>query len=114
MAGARAWRKAGDLDEVVALWRDAVKRQDDQPTHYYHLAGSLRETGETDAAVGYARLAWNLAPGDANIALLLGELYGARAEYESAAAIYRAALQSNPGDSRLEAGLNTVLGYIPY
>ena len=111
---ARAWRSAGSMPDLIAMWEDAVKRQPEQPTLYYHLAGSLMEVGQINQAIGFARLAWKLAPGDAEIALLLGELYTSREEYTSAADIYRQSLASNPGDSRLRASLKTVLGYIPY
>jgi tetratricopeptide (TPR) repeat protein len=114
LAGARDWRAAGSLPDLIAMWERAVKRQPDQPTLYYHLAGSLMEAGRIDEGVGYARLAWKLVPGDAEVALLLGELYTAREEYVTAAAVYRQAIASNPSDSRLRASLETVLGYIPY
>lgn len=112
--GARAWRAAGSTPDLIAMWERAIKRQPDEPTLYYHLSGSLQESGRIDEAVGYARLAWRLAPGDAEVALLLGGLYSQREEYEAAAAIYREAITSSPSDSRLRASLKTVLGYIPY
>jgi tetratricopeptide (TPR) repeat protein len=114
LAGARSWKKADSLPGLIAMWESAVRRQDDQPTHYYHLAGSLMEANRIDEAIGYARLAWRLVPGDAEIALLLGSLYLGREEYTTAAQVYREAIASNPSDSRLRAGLKTVLGYIPY
>ena len=114
LAGARAWKKAESLPGLIAMWESAIRRQEDQPTHYYHLAGSLMEADRIDEAVGYARLAWRLVPGDAEVALLLGELYLGREEYTTAAQVYREAISNNPSDSRLRAGLETVLGYIPY
>ncbi|MFT5679666.1 MAG: tetratricopeptide (TPR) repeat protein [Myxococcota bacterium] len=112
--GARAWRAAGSMPELVSMWEGAIKRQPNKPTLYYHLSGTLMEAGRIDEAVGYARAAWNLAPQDAEVALLLGELYARREEYRSAVRVYEAALQSSPSDSRLHASLKTVLGYIPY
>ncbi len=112
--GARAWRAAGSMPDLIAMWERAIKRQPDTAALYYHLSGSLLEAKRVDEAIGYARLAWQLALGDPEVALLLGGLYSSRQEYEAAADIYRVALESSPSDSRLHASLKTVLGYIQY
>ncbi len=110
----RAWEATKDTEQAAALWREAVRQLPEDAAMRYALARALVEVGQTNAAIGHARLAWQLSPGDAEIGLLLGELYSARGEYDAAADIYRQAIRFSPQDARLRAGLQAVQPHLSY
>ncbi|MEL6348377.1 MAG: tetratricopeptide repeat protein [Myxococcota bacterium] len=106
------WESLGEGERWVGLWGLAVTRRPGDPTAQYHLARALQALGRIDEAVGHARLSWQASAGDAEVALLLGELYEIRREFRAAAALYREAISLHPADQRLISRLETVLGYV--
>jgi tetratricopeptide (TPR) repeat protein len=57
--------------------------------------------GVADRAVGTCRAAFAAAPGNADVALILGSVHERRGEADQASRAYKEALQINPKDSRL-------------
>lgn len=65
-------------------------------------ARSFFKAGDVENAVGWALKAWELAPGDPELALLLAQIYVEDLRMDAALDILDAALRSHPDDRRLE------------
>ncbi len=111
-ASAEAWRQIaegwGSLamhDQAIAAAELALTRAPRDLVSHVVIVRSHAALGRVDKAIGYGRLAWDIAPGEAELALLLSQLYVHRGDLREAQKILAYAIQENPDDPRLPAAL---------
>jgi tetratricopeptide (TPR) repeat protein len=112
---AAGWTKAAAMFEQARDWQASVEAAQEairlDPTTMEPLLILTRihgGSGDLDQVIGYARMAWRLAPGEPRVALLLGEMYELRGEPAAARELYLEALRLDPGIAPLRAALQRV------
>ena len=110
LAIADAWERARDLPAAREALSRAVSADASNATARLRLARSLAAAGQVGPAIGHARAGWELDPRNPDAALLLGSLYEARGETQSAREVYRVALGYVPGNKGLSEALSRVGG----
>ncbi len=105
---AKAWELAGDFDRMGAIARAASVLAPRDASAQHAMSRALAASGNLDAAIGYARMAYDLAPKEVSIAVYLADLYERRSDIKAAREVYKSALRHQPGDTRLLRGLQRV------
>jgi tetratricopeptide (TPR) repeat protein len=80
-----------DLDRAIDWCRRASELRPEDPRYAYTLAFYERQGGRIDAAVGTLRALVERSPAYADAWMLLGSIYEAQGDLDSARALYRAA-----------------------
>jgi tetratricopeptide (TPR) repeat protein len=101
LRAARAWAMSPEPEKGIEA---ALRAVDLAPDSYEARKIStvvLVRAGMADRAIGHGRHAWDIKPGDPELAYLLARMHMERGEYRDARAMVSAGLGSAPGDMRL-------------
>jgi len=102
---AENWSTLSMHAEAIAASEVALTREPRDLDSHVVIMRSQAAIGQVDKAIGHGRLAWEIAPGDPDLALLLSQLFVHRGDLREAQKILKLAIQANPDDPRLPAAL---------
>jgi len=104
-AVARHWLEAGDRRAAASALERALKENPQDVDSLLAMSQLLEGVRDIDQAIGYARMAWQVARGEPKVALVLGELYVARGENAAALEVYQISLAAHPQVDALRLAL---------
>jgi tetratricopeptide (TPR) repeat protein len=96
MQAAMASREAGRLEDAIALFERAIKRQPPFPAAFHVYGTLLAELNRYDEATIVLSRGLRLTPNAAELASLLGDVLANRNDHAGACAAYQQALTSAP------------------
>jgi protein O-mannosyl-transferase len=88
--------RQGRLEEAIALYQTALKKEPNSAEYHNNLANALRQSGRLDDAVAEYEKAVQCDPSFADAELNLGKALGLEGKEDEAIARFRAALQIDP------------------
>jgi tetratricopeptide (TPR) repeat protein len=107
--GALTWRQSVIYTDVVALYRDILRKNPACWMAHYNLGIALRDRGQTEEAIAQYRRAVAIRPEYAEAHYNLGRILVERGEFAAATAHYEKALAINPNDAEAHNNLGNVL-----
>ena len=99
----------GQLDEAMALYRDALARDPNDVVAYSNLGTALAANGQLDEAIARYRQALALAPNDADSHYNLANALTAQGKFADAVSQFREALRIEPGFAEAHLNLGNAL-----
>ncbi len=108
VAAAQAWARAGQARRGLDAVAEAVSRAPRDPAVQAVASTLYARAGDIGRAIGHGRLAWDLDPSNADVALALSALYVERSESREARRVLTETARRTPGDPRLTAALDAI------
>ena len=108
VAAAKAWAHAGQARQGLEAVVEAVNRAPRDPAVQAIAATLYARSGDIGRAIGHGRMAWELQPENADIALSLSALYVERNESREARRVLQETGRRTPGDPRLQAAIDAL------
>lgn len=102
---AEAYLAAGRFEDAAREADAAVRREPENPKIRHIAARAHAGAGSTERAIDHLERAMEVAPGDPETALLLGEIEQERENVEAAYVAFRRATRLAPDDIRAWSGL---------